>query len=179
MNPHRHPVQRAPLYNLAIGGSFSAVEHGSCCAAFELRSSNEPLDTPDYDSGEVRMPLGPDELRSAGALSIEVFRLRVDAYEKDYLTRGGAFALPGRDAPVALQEQARWGWLIPARGGKYTLCHSTLEPVPRWFIKPFCVLSGSNLLAQHIELRAALAAVREQREARNVIDTYADMLRAA
>lgn len=53
------------------------------------------------------------------------------------------------------------------------------RPVPRWFIKPFCVLSGSNLLAQHIELKAALAAVREQREARNVIDTYADMLRAA
>lgn len=179
MNAHRPPVQRAPLYNLAIGGSFSAVEHGSCSAASELRSSNEPLDTPDYDSGDVRIPLGPNELHSAAALSIEAFRLHVDACGEDCLARGGAFALPDRGAPEALQELVRWGWLIPARGGKYTLCHSTPEPVPHRFIKPFCVLSGSNLLAQYIELRVALAAVREQREARNVIDIYADMLRAA
>lgn len=60
-----------------------------------------------------------------------------------------------------------------------SLIASGKRRVPRWFVKPFCVLSGSNLLAQHIELQAALATVREQREARCVIDTYADMLRAA
>lgn len=133
MNAHRPPVQRAPLYNLAIGGSISAVEHGSCCAAFELRSSNEPHDTPDYDSGEVRIPFGPNELPSVGALSIEVFRLHVDACGEDYLARGGAFALPDRGTPEALQELVRWGWLVPVDGDKYTLRHSTPEPVTRWY----------------------------------------------
>lgn len=47
MIAYRAPVQRAPLYNLAIGGSFSAVEHGSCCAASKPCSSNELHDTPD------------------------------------------------------------------------------------------------------------------------------------
>lgn len=60
-----------------------------------------------------------------------------------------------------------------------SLIASGKRPVPRWFVKPFCVLSGSNLLEQYIELRAALASLRDQRESRCVIDTYAQLLRAA
>lgn len=60
-----------------------------------------------------------------------------------------------------------------------SLIASGKRPVPRWFVKPFCVLSGSNLLAQHIELQTALASLREQRQARCQIDAYAELLRLA
>lgn len=115
----------------AVWDKKSTTAH--CPSTGQLAGIQRHDDTPDYDSGEVRIPFGPHELHSAGALSIEAFRLHVDACGEDYLARGGAFLLPDRGAPEALQELVRWGWLIPAGDGKYTLCHSTPEPVTRWY----------------------------------------------
>jgi len=46
----RAPVQRAPLYNLAIGRSFSGLVSRSGCAAFGSASQNGPSD---HATGEV------------------------------------------------------------------------------------------------------------------------------
>lgn len=51
--------------------------------------------------------------------------------------------------------------------------------VPAWFVEPFCVLSGSNLLKQYRDLTDALAAIREQSCAKRAIQRLADELRAA
>lgn len=51
--------------------------------------------------------------------------------------------------------------------------------VPGWFIEPFCVLSGSNLLRQYLQLQDALSAIREQACAKRAIDRLADELRRA
>ncbi len=53
------------------------------------------------------------------------------------------------------------------------------RPVPEWFVEPFCVLSGSNLLRQYRQLQEALAAIREQSCAKRAIDRLADELRRA
>jgi hypothetical protein len=60
-----------------------------------------------------------------------------------------------------------------------SLIASGKRPVPRWFVQPFCVLAGSNLLRQYLDLQDALHAIREQNCARRQIEQYAQMLRAA
>ncbi|TWI04839.1 hypothetical protein IP90_00977 [Luteimonas cucumeris] len=50
--------------------------------------------------------------------------------------------------------------------------------VPDWFVEPFCVLSGSNLLRQYRDWQEALAMVREQSCARRAIRQMAEQLRA-
>lgn len=51
--------------------------------------------------------------------------------------------------------------------------------VPDWFVEPFCVLSGSNLLKQHRDLQAALKAIKEQACAKAAIQRMAEDLRLA
>lgn len=53
------------------------------------------------------------------------------------------------------------------------------RPVPDWFVAPFCVLSGSNLLRQHRDLQDALKAIKEQQCAKAQIARMAADLRLA
>lgn len=56
-----------------------------------------------------------------------------------------------------------------------SLIRSGKRPVPNWFVKPFCHVTGTLLLQQFQDLRHALEEITARRE----IERLADMLRAA
>lgn len=51
------------------------------------------------------------------------------------------------------------------------------RPIPSWVVQPLCYLTGSLLLSQHIELKAALAAVRQGTKPNDRIAELAEFLR--
>lgn len=60
-----------------------------------------------------------------------------------------------------------------------SLIRAGKRPIPRWFIKPFCHITGTSLLQQYIDFQAALAALAEGQNERSRITSLASMLEAA
>lgn len=56
-----------------------------------------------------------------------------------------------------------------------SLIRSGKRPVPNWFIKPFCHITGTLLLQQFRDLQCAMEEVTARRE----VERLADMLRKA
>lgn len=56
-----------------------------------------------------------------------------------------------------------------------SLIRSGKRPVPDWFVKPFCHITGTLLLQQFRDLQAAMEEVTARRE----VERLADMLRQA
>lgn len=54
------------------------------------------------------------------------------------------------------------------------------RPVPDWFVKPFCYATGTNLLAQYLDLQEALAIAKGNETSNALIKRLArDLERAA
>ena len=57
-----------------------------------------------------------------------------------------------------------------------SLIRAGKRPVPQWFIKPFCHITGTLLLQQYIDLQAALASITQRETANDVVARLAHML---
>lgn len=60
-----------------------------------------------------------------------------------------------------------------------SLIRAGKRPVPQWFIKPFCHITGTLLLQQYIDLQAALASITQRETANDVVARLAQMLEQA
>lgn len=101
-------------------------------AAQTFRQFHDVRPWRDYDSGEVTIPLLPNDMHSLGAISIEAFAVHMTACGDDYNARGGAFRPNDKGFPAALDELVKWGWLLPAGDGQFTLCRGMPAQVAAW-----------------------------------------------
>jgi len=53
------------------------------------------------------------------------------------------------------------------------------RPVPEWFIEPFCALSGTNLLKQHLALQEAIHTAKGDLTRKQIDHQLAEQLRKA
>ena len=60
-----------------------------------------------------------------------------------------------------------------------SLIRSGKRPVPNWFVKPFCHITGTLLLQQYIDLQAALASITHSETSSDVVSRLAQMLEQA
>lgn len=60
-----------------------------------------------------------------------------------------------------------------------SLIRAGKRPVPPWFVKPFCHITGTLLLQQYIGLQAALASISHSETASDVVSRLAQMLEQA
>lgn len=53
------------------------------------------------------------------------------------------------------------------------------RPIPDWFIEPFCALTGTNLLKQHLALQEAIHEAKGDLTRKQIEHRLADQLRKA
>lgn len=144
-----------------MDANFQRVVHGkNFCAGEAVKSCQAPKSSVERKSASLVLPMrkGPSVADPRVLRQIE-----------------------SESQAVAVSMQASGAKLayVAAALGKsesyISLIRSGKRPVPDWFIKPFCHITGTLLLQQFRDLQCAL----EEVTARRVVERLADMLRQA